>query len=630
MKDNQPAEKLFSEFPPISTAEWMAAIEKDLKGADFDKTLVWETYEGIKVKPFYRSEDLNGIPEAVASEPGAFPYLRGNVAGPNDWKIRQDIFHSDPREANKAALRSLGRGAQAIAFVAQPLGAGVIGVAVNGSEDLRALLTGFTPDMPVHFATGPLTESWVECLPDDVAAALTGSLDYDPIADYGTVMRAYEGADKMAADMKAFYAAARKKVPGMKSVHIRSSLVHEAGGSAVHELAFSLAKGVEYLSILGPESASSFLLTFSVGSNFFMEIAKFRAARILWARMLQEFGLPEAERRAPIHARSSNWNKTIFDSYANMLRATTEAMSAAIGGADSISVIPFDVIYEQPDEFSVHIARNVQVILRDEAYLGQVRDVAGGSYFIESLTRELAEKSWEMFQQIEEHGGLVKALESGWVQEEIHKVREVKDAHIAQRRLSLIGTNQFPNLKETMIDKLKPPHAEPCALLKPWPMSEMFVPPITRYRAAEPFEQVRLATEDHVHRGGKRPVVFLVMVGNVGMRKARANFMANLFGCAGFEIAESPDDSDLVAGVQAAKAAKADLVVLCSSDDEYAQFGPKLVAAAKAASLQVPLIVAGNPKDSIEALKAAGIDDFVHVRSNALETLRRYQTALCR
>jgi len=313
-----------------------------------------------------------------------------------------------------------------------------------------------------------------------------------------------------------------------------------------------------------------------------------------------------------------------------MLRATTEAMSAAIGGADSISVIPYDVIFEQPDEFSVHIARNVQVILRDEAYLGRVRDVAGGSYYIESLTRSLAEKSWDMFQQIETHGGLAKALETGWVQEEIHKVREAKDAHVAERRLSLIGTNQFPNLKETMLDKMKPPHAEPCDLLTPWPVDNVPVPPITRYRAAEPFEQVRLATEDHVHRGGKQPVLFVLAVGNLAMRKARAHFIANLFGCAGFEIVESTDEADLASGVKEARAAQADAVVLCSSDDEYAHLGPELVKEARSSGLQIPLIVAGNPKDLVEALKAAGIDDFVHIRSNALETLRRYQALLCR
>jgi methylmalonyl-CoA mutase len=629
MNDEKQSEKLFADFPPISTAEWMAVIEKDLKGADFDKALVWNTYEGVKVRPFYRREDLDAVSEVLSDEPGRFPYLRGAVAGPNDWKIRQDIFHSNPKDANEAALRSLDRGAQGIAFVAQPLGAGVIGVAVNGPDDLRTLLAGFTPEMPVHFATGPLTEAWVENLPDDVAAKLAGSLDYDPIADYATVMRAYEGRDKMAEDMKAFCAFANKKVPGMRSVHVRSSLVHEAGGSAVQELAFSLAKGAEYLDILGADAIRSFLLTFSVGSNFFMEIAKFRAARVLWARMAQEFGLAEEDRKVAIHARSSNWNKTIYDAYANMLRATTEAMSAAIGGADSISVIPYDVIFEAPDEFSVHIARNVQVILRDEAYLGQVRDVAGGSYYVETLTQALAEKSWTLFQQIEEHGGLAKALETGWVQEEIHKVREAKDAHISERRLSLIGTNQFPNLKETMLDKLKPAHAEPCALLKPWPVSNVPVPPITRYRAAEPFEQVRLATEDHVHGGGKLPVLFLLGVGNLAMRKARAHFIANLFGCAGFEIVESTA-ADVAAGVKEAKAAQADAVVLCSSDDEYAEFGRQLVKEAKSAGLQGPLIVAGYPKDSVEALKAAGIDDFVHVRSNALETLRRYQALLCR
>jgi methylmalonyl-CoA mutase len=368
---------------------------------------------------------------------------------------------------------------------------------------------------------------------------------------------------------------------------------HNAGATVVQELAFALAEGAEYLTELrerggsAADVAAHLPLHFAVGSSYFLEIAKLRAAHLLWPRVVTAFA-PHAEMGARIQAHTSEWNQTVYDPHVNLLRATTEAMAAAIGGCESLTVLPFTGTWQPSDDLSRRLAVNTQLILRDEAHFDKVADPAAGSWYIETMTDSVAEAAWDLFQTIESHGGMTQAIASGFVRDTIAKSRRERELLVEQRRRVFVGTNQYPNPKER-------------ANLPSLP---------AQGRGAEPFERIRLATE----HSGRTPNVLLVVTGDPKMRRARADFSANFFGCAGFRIEETAEfDPD----------AEADLIVLCSSDAEYLALAQSVCPRAKA-----PVIVAGYPKDSIDQLRAAGVADFIHIRSNAVESLSRWQKQL--
>ncbi len=618
---NPDTKRLFEEFPPVSTADWMATIEKDLKGASFEKALMWKGYEGISLKPFYRKEDIESLGDLLATNPGDFPYNRGMAAEGTTWASAQEVSNADPKAANATAKDALKKGADAIAFKTTAVPGGVVGVAPQREADMAAMLEGLDCCIRIH--GGALTSALFDLIPADKAANLGGALDYDPIADVLTGNKPYAGAETLLNEAAEFVAGAQKKAPKMVPVNVRASVYHETGGSAVQELAFAIACGAEYLAKLGKDAKIGF--EFAVGSSFFVEIAKLRAARLLWANVLTAYGVAEDQAKAPLFARTALWNKTVFDPYVNMLRSTTEAMSAAIGGANGITVTPFDATFKASDEFSERIARNVQNVLREESYIGKVKDIAGGSYFIEALTDALAQEAWKLFQKVEAAGGMLKAIEAGIVQEEINAVKATKDAHIGQRRLSILGTNQYPNQKETMLDKVALPKPAPTSL-KVKGEGGVSIATIQPYRASEAYENIRLATE----KSGKKPVIYLLTIGNLAMRKARAGFVSNFFACAGFEIVEGPGNMELEAAVADAAQKNAGAIVLCSSDDEYVELGPKFCEIAKKVAPNAKRVLAGFPKDIIDSLKEAGMQDFIHIKSNALETLAKYQEELCK
>jgi methylmalonyl-CoA mutase len=298
-----------------------------------------------------------------------------------------------------------------------------------------------------------------------------------------------------------------------------------------------------------------------------------------------------------IYARTAHFNKTVYDPYLNVLRATTEAMAAAIGGADSVQVEAFDDTYREPNATSLRLARNTQLVLKQEAWLDRTVDAAGGSYYLENLTDSLAREAWKLFQEIEAVGGFLKYSESGVLDQAIAKAKTDRETGVSTRRTAIVGTNQYPNLQERMLDKIA--HQDPAP------------------RPARIFEEIRLRTERHAAHTGHTPKFLLLESGDLKMRKARSGFSANFFGCAGFEI----QIADELAG-------DPDVVVLCSADPEYAALAPRVIQELRNAGKTTPVIVAGNPADSIAQLKQAGVADFVHVRSNAAEVLRAWQQRL--
>ena len=462
---------LGQDFPAVPTAVWEAAIAKDLKGADYKKKLVWRTEEGLAVRPYYRSENVQGLTEQLRAAPGQYPFVRGNGG---QWETAQD---------------------------ARP-GAGAI----------------------------------------------------------------------------------------------RADLLHEAGAHAIQELGYAIAAGVERLAELTETgsvdtAASEMEFEFAVGASYFIEIAKLRAARLLWAQAVSAFGAKvDGSCRMRMHARTPRRNKSVYDRYTNLLRVTTEALAAVIGGCDRLTVEAFG--------FDEHQALNVQRILREETHLDAVADAAGGSYYVEALTDALARAGWKLFQEVEAAGGYAKALAAGTIGKALAETRAAREKAMSSRRRSLVGVNNYPNANEK-IAEMEAPGVEAGAL--------------PQYRMAEPFEKIRRRTAEHARVTGHCPKVLLLKRGDVKMKGARANFCLNFFGCAGFDIAEG----------EGFEGAEADLIVLCSADAEYLALAQEVCGRVK-----TPVLVAGNPKDRIEALRGAGIQGFVHVQSDMVRTLTEWQDKL--
>ena len=295
-------------------------------------------------------------------------------------------------------------------------------------------------------------------------------------------------------------------------------------------------------------------------------------------------------------------------------------MSAALAGVDSMTVVPFDKAYETPNDFSERLARNQQLLLKEESHFDKVVDPAAGSYYIENLTVSIAKQAWDLFLAVEDEGGFLAAVRAGKIQEAVNASNVARHAAVAKRKEILLGTNQYPNFNE-LADGKQPleavcccgggEHAHTC---------EKDVPTLTFDRAASEFEALRLQTE----ASGKRPKAFMLTIGNLAMRQARAQFSCNFLACAGYEVIDNLGFATVEEGIEAAMAAKADIVVLCSSDDEYAEYA---VPAFKALNGRAMFIVAGAPA-CMDDLKAAGIENFIHVRVNVLETLKEYNAKL--
>lgn len=609
--------KLFSEFPEVSTQQWEDIIIKDLKGADYRKKLIWETNEGIDVKPYYRAEDINEL-EQINSQAGTFPFLRGNSAQDNNWLVRQDIIVDDIKEANKKALFVLNRGIESLGLILTEFLTEKQFAILFRNIELSAI--------EINIICGShqteILENFYAYLRREKVdlKAIRGSITFNPYTELAMV--GSSDSVLMATELIKI----STKMPDFKVIAVHGSIFHNSGASVVQELAFSLATASDYLNKLTEkglsidELAPKFRFDFAVGSNYFMEIAKIRAARLLWSKMVEAYD-PKNKEAAKmfVHSTTSSWNKTAYDPYVNMLRTTTEAMSSVIGGTDSLTVNAFNESFEEPTEFGERIARNQQLLLKEESYLDKVVDPSAGSYYIESLTHSIAEEAWALFLKVEDKGGFVEALNAGFIQDSIKAVASKRDLDIACRKEIFLGTNQFPNFSEEMQIELHEEILNPANMAVKKAKFETLKP----YRGAQAFERLRYKT-DVFAKDNKRPLVFMLTYGNLNMRKARAGFASNFFACAGFEVMDNAGFITAKEGVKAAKDAKADIIVLCGSDDDYSELAPKVKELAK----NTIVVVAGYPKAIMDDLKAKGIEHFIHVKSNVLETLEGFQSQL--
>lgn len=613
-------ETLFSDFPAVSTQEWMDKITVDLKGADYEKRLVWKTNEGFKVKPFYRQEDLEGL-KTTEGLPGQFPYLRGNKKNDNTWFIRQDIQVDNPEEANAKALDLLNKGIDSLGFK-------IKGKDVS-EEFIHTLLKDICCEcIELNFKTCQrqtvklarfVTQYFKE--KGYAPEKLQGSFNFDPI---GKMLKKGKDRSELIPTAKELIEILTS-YPSFRCIAVNSLQLNNAGAYIYQELGYALAWGNQYLACMTEAgvpvdtAAQKIKFNFGISSNYFMEIAKFRAARLLWAQIVNEYKpscLCACQMIA--HAETSHFNLTLFDAHVNLLRTQTEAMSAALAGVDSMTVTPFDQAYESPNEFSERIARNQQLLLKEEAHLNRIVDPAAGSYYIENLTVSIAKQAWELFLQVEEEGGMTEAVKAGRIQEAVNGSNKARHEAVSKRKEILLGTNQYPNFTELAGEKS--PLTSACCCGNENEESDTEFAALNTDRAASEFEALRLQTE----HSGKRPKAFMLTIGNLAMRQARAQFSCNFLACAGYEVIDNLGFPSVEEGVKAAINAQADIIVLCSSDDEYAEYA---IPAFQEVNGRALFIVAGAPA-CMDDLKAVGIENFIHVRCNVLETLREYNKKL--
>lgn len=575
-------DKLLKEFPPVSSAEWQTAIARDLKIADPEEKLAWHTQEGMAVKPFYSAEDRRGL-ACVDAAPGQFPYRRGTRATGN-WCIREEIDTADAEEANLHAQKALALGAEEIAFSR---------AVVRTGAELKILLRDLD-EISIHFASADrqLMQMLIACLNEKPRAA--------QISTGCDALKSVEFA------AEAILAAAQ----GFTPFTIHAEAFGDAGATAVEEIGFALAAGVDFLASTSEcgvdvnRAAAAIEFCFVVGSNYFFEIAKLRTFRLLWARAVESFGGSREAARARVAVRTSRWNRTVYDPHVNVLRATTEAMAAVLGGADVVSVVPFDACYRTPDETSRRLARNTQLLLKHEAQLGRVADVGGGSYALEAITDLLAREGWKVMQRIEACGGFRKAQAEGAIAQTLERSLNARNQSVAARRRVLVGANWYANPMGRALDRVD--------------LQRMNADP----RGAREFEEIRLRTERYAAAGGRTPHVLLAEFGALRMRAARSSFAANFFACAGFKLQTRRfrKAADIAA-------ADADAIILCGADPVNVTLVADLMTKLKELGRDVPVLVAGNPANA-EELRAAGIADFVSLRDTPVEFLTKWQERL--
>ena len=604
-------EKLFAEFPAVSTEAWDAAITVDLKGADYERKLVWRTNEGFNLRPYYRAENLEGL-ETLGTQAGEFPYLRG-VSGDNSWLTHQTIAVKCSKAANEAALKMLNAGVDSLGFclseelTAEQLDELLAGVVLSAVE---LTFCGKGAGKAVALVLAKAEKEGV------AKEDLRANFCIDPIVKHlsqkGAWCEECEGGKCLTKIADLVKATAEYK--GVRVVNVSANVFSDSGSTIVEELGFGLSVAHEYLvrlmeaGLTVDQAAKKIRFTFAVTSNYFVEMAKFRAARMLWANIVKKYEPAcDCSCKMFVHARTSAWNQTVYDPYVNMLRGTTEAMSAAIAGVHSLEVLPFDYAYTTPTEFSERIARNQSLLLKHESHFDQVIDPAGGSYYIETLTKSVADEAWKLFLELEEKGGYVEAFKNGYVVERVKASAAAKDKAIATRRQILLGANQYPNFNEVADAAVT---AE--AVTRPAAEGNVLVP----YRGAMSFEAMRYG----VDKSGKELKAFMLTCGNLAMARARAQFSCNFFACAGIRVQDNNFFKSVEEGVEAALASEAQIVVVCASDDDYAEVAPKVQELLGGKAI---LVVAGAPACT-EELQAKGINNFISVKSNVLETLRSY------
>jgi methylmalonyl-CoA mutase len=678
-------------FPPTSYDEWRAIVEADLNGAPFEKKLVTRTYEGIDIQPLYVRKDFRGERDPNGF-PGLPPFVRGSRALGSVMRgadLRQEHAHPDLTVTNHAVLSDLADGATSIqlrldaaardgldpdAATAASL-AGRDGVMAYRVDDLDAALadvdlTGveIALDSGAAFlpAAAVLVALWER---RDVSFhQVRGAFNADPLAVLARDGQLPVSADALMTMLTELAEWTSHHCPRVTAVGVDTSPYHHSGASAAQDLAFGLATAIAYLRAMTDAgmdfdtAAHQILFSFSLGTHHFLAMAKLRAARRLWGRVVDACGGSEGAGAMRIHARTGDRVLTRRDPYVNILRNTVGVFAGIVGGADVVTSVPLDSVAGLPDDFSRRVARNTFLILQEEGHLHRVIDPAGGSWFLDSITDQLANEAWKVFQEIEKHGGMLAVLESGWINEQIAAAHAPRASDIARRKEGITGVSEFPNLAEERavhpsldIDGLRKAAASRVKDCRPqkntlvadsstdfkstvaaaeggatigqlaqaWEFhkSSASIVPLVARGFAEPFEELRDATDAWQAKHGRRPRVFLANMGPVVHHTARATYAKNFFEAGGFEVVNVDGFQDAEAAAAAFSESGAMIAVICSSDKFYSEVVPKVAARLKAAGAR-SVVLAGNPGANEVAWREAGVDRFIYVKCDVLSTLR--------
>ncbi len=700
---------LFDEFGTPTLEQWQEEVIRLLKGKPYEKTLLTPTVEGIPLNPMYTEADLEGL-EHLGTPPGSAPYVRASRPlgyREENWWVAQELPYPTPGEFQEALAKDLPRGQTAVNLVLDEAtqrgqdpqqaeeGVGIGGTSISCIRDLATALKGVKLDTTPLLVQGgsaavpfaALVMALMRQRGSDTKA-FRGSLGFDPLSGLAQHGELPVSLDRACDELALLTRWAQEHAPHAKTIAVYGHPYADAGASSVQELGFMIATAVEYLRRLEErglepeETAPRFFFGTSVGTHFFMEIAKLRAARMVWARVVEAAGGSEAARKMTLHARTSRYTKTAWDPYVNLLRGTTEAFSAVMGGADSLHVAPFDEPLGVPSEFSRRIARNTQVMLREEAHFDAVVDPAGGSWYVENLTDQVARKSWELFQQIEAAGGMARALEEGLPQRLVADTATERRERLAVRKDVLVGVNTYANpaeeplganpvdeqaVRKTRIEELETlqesasqdahaqvmeklhaifqvdgPEAfealiqaaqsgatigEFTSTLRQGAQARPGVTPLSTHRAAEPFERLRSAVRGW-QQASEGPDVFCLNLGPVGSYMPRLDFTRGYYQVAGFRVAaeewfEGPEEA-----VAAYTHSGAPVAVIVGLDTTYLEQAVETVKGARESGGARHIVLAGMPKDILEELKQAGVDEFIHIKSDLLKSLENLAQTL--
>jgi len=614
-------EPISTEFEAASREAWLKLVDKVLKGGSFERQLVSETADGLRIDPLFTRSEAARVTAVQVGRPAA--------AG-HRWDIRQRHAEPDPELCNGAILEDLEGGVNSLLLQIEAPGQWGLGY---GAEPLASALKGVRLDqVPIALdarentldAAGSLIEIWREAGIGE--RQRRGAFNYDPLGVLAKTGTLYYAPDRACA-IAAKFASDQQAMPNVTALLADARPYHEAGAGEAQELAALVATLVAYLRACEagglPPRAAFGKIGFAVATDadLFVTIAKLRAARSLLARVAQACGVPEATEALTLNASTSERMLAKRDPWVNMLRATVACAGAALGGADSISVLPFTWALGKPDRFALRIARNTHLVLQEESALGRVADPAHGAWFMEKLTTELAEKAWALFQTIEHAGGMARALQSGFLAAEVSKVARARSGRIAHARLELTGVSAFPRLGDDGVSVAPHPAAPPVV------RGGTSVEPLPLRRLAEPFERLRDAADRYLARTGQRPQVFLASLGEAAVHSGRTTWMQNFLAAGGIEAVPSPPLHNSAAAGEAFAESGTCAVSICSSDAVYAELAEATAGALKAAGAK-QVLLAGRPKGQEEALRVAGVDEFVFAGSDALATLNRLHEVL--
>ncbi|AST92425.1 hypothetical protein BC6307_14545 [Sutcliffiella cohnii] len=576
-------------FPNGTYKDWEEKVAATLKGKTVE-SLFSSTYEGIKRKPLYTEQDIKG----------ASNYFPKGAS--NDWFVSQKLPSGlSLSQLNDILQTEFKVGLEAVHFETKEVHIGAL-------EDLHTLLHSINlTETPLHVYTGVNVSDFYNLLKEYLHTqqvnlqTITGYIGMDPIGEF-----AQTGELQLSEATYSSVANTIKEVPNVRTIWVRSEPYHEAGANAVQELAATMATAVEYLTQLIErglsidEAANTFVFSYNVGSDLFMELAKVRAAKVMWATIIQQFGGSTQAQQMTIHATTSSINKSILDEHVNMLRTTTEAFSAVVAGVNSLNIGSYS---SKENTFSRRIARNTHYVLKDESFLNKVIDPAAGSYYIETLTEELAQNAWGYFQKIEKQGGIISALTSNTLQQDIQQVAIKRVNDIKNRKKKMVGVNMYPNLKDTLVP------SETKGNLR-------------KLRIAEAFENLRLQASEFKQNTSQEPTITLLNIGKLKEHKPRTDFATSFFQVGGLQVQQSPSLETIeTINEWVSTEWKGKTVCICGTDIAYEENLQHIVQFLKEVSQDCFVIVAGKTKID-------GVDETIHLHSNCYDQLMTIQTVL--